>query len=337
MPYPVSRKLAVIGALFCSTHAPTVFAKFGCESVGKVSYRIGTEYESSGITIGGDIPSGHLVATGTGVRSGPNIVMECKKGFITFDHEWTPVSSSEIRPLTIGGLPSGLGLKAAVHRKGSEHFRFPSVTHWNLDNGWFVPGGTPVETKDESVLYDIVRTPGPLRFGRIDSGVVARSFGTNSKGGGRLHYEDVEMANVAIHRPPCSIVVDDLNQTVKMGDYTVSDFANSDKATPWTPFHLRVASCSHPSGLIARFTFGVTSDASPGNAAWFSLPPGGPERVAMQLGTHDLRNIAPATPVSLNALGNGQRYTFHARLKQTSPNVRGGRFSRHLRLMVEYL
>lgn len=57
----------------------------------------------------------------------------------------------------------------------------------------------------------------------------------------------------------------------------------------------------------------------------------------MQLGTSNFQNIAPASPLSLSALGSGQQYTFHARLRQTGVGVRGGRFSRNLRLMVEYL
>lgn len=338
MPTPISRKFVVVVTLMCSMHAPGAFAKLGCTSVGKVTYRIGTEYRYSGIPIRGDIPPGQIVASGQGVRSGPTVVFECLKGVVTFDHEWVPLSPESVRPLTVAGLPSGLGLRASVKRGGSPHFSYPAQTQQSLDSIWIpIPSiTTPVDVAAESVQYDIVRTSGPLRFGRIDGGLVARSFGTNSKGGGRLHYEDVEMESIAITRPPCGIVVGDLNQTVKMGDHRADHFASAEKATPWVPFHFRVAQCPVPAGLIARFTFGVKADGASSHAQWFSLP-GGPEGVAMQLGTSDFKNIAPGEPVSLSALGDGQRYTFHGRLRQTGARVGGGRFSRDLRLMVEYL
>ncbi|UPG85919.1 type 1 fimbrial protein [Luteibacter aegosomatis] len=338
MPTPLSRKFVVIVTLMCSTHACDVYAKLGCSSVGKVSYRIGTEYQYSGISIRGDGQPGQSVASGQGVRSGSTVVFQCLKGVVTFDHEWVPLFPGAVRPLTIGGSPSGLGLRASVKRGGSLHFSYPGQTQQSLESIWIpIPSiTTPVDVASESVHYDIVRTSGPLRFGRIDGGLVARSFGTNSKGGGRLHYEDVEMESIAINRPPCGIVVGDLNQTVKMGDYRSDQFANADKATPWVPFHFRVAECPAPSGLIARFTFGVKGDGASSHAQWFSLP-GGPGGVAMQLGTSDFQNIAPGVPVSLSALGDGQRYTFHGRLRQIGSPVRGGRFSRNLRLMVEYL
>lgn len=331
-----SRKGLIVGSLLCAACVTPAAAKSGCKSVGQVRHRIAVEYLDSGINVGGSAHAGQVVASGSGVRSGADVVMQCWKGFITFDHEWMPVSAGEVRPLTIQGLPSGLGLKLTIMRNGAEHFRFASATHWNIDSDWWVPQGTPVDVKDESAYYEIVRTSGPLRFGRVDGGIVARSFGTNSKGGGRLHYEDIELANIAIHRPQCSIVAEDANQTVRLGDYKVTDFGGPEKATPWVPFHFRVAGCPDPAGLIARFTFGVPGDAAPGHPQWFSVPTG-PANVALQLGTSHHGNIAPAAPVSLAALGQGERYTFHARLKQSGSGVRGGRFSRAIRLMVEYL
>ncbi|MDF4004399.1 hypothetical protein P3W33_13440 [Luteibacter sp. PPL552] len=334
MSFHAARKAVVSVVLLSSMYVPDAWAKWGCESVGKVSYRIGTAYEHAGIPAGGSLP-GQVVATGQGLRSGEPHVLQCKKGVITFDHVWVPVSAGDTRPLTIGGLPSGLGLKVSVRRKDAEHFRYPSATHWNLDNGWVVIGGTPVDVTDESVHYDIVRVAGPLRFGRLDPGVVGQSFATNTKGGGRLAYETLEMAGVVVQRPACGIVVDDLHQVVRMGDYGVADFRNADGATPWLPFHLRVSSCPYPAGLIARFTFGIPGDATPDDPQGFALP--GPRHVALQLATADLRAIAPARPVVLGALGNGQRFTFHARLRQAGSPIGGGRFSRQLRLMVEFL
>ena len=88
-------------------------------------------------------------------------------------------------------------------------------------------------------------------------------------------------------------------------------------------------------GLIARITFGNPADADPLHADWFSLK--GPKNVALELGTKDFNTIAPGVPVEMNALGTGDAYQFHVRLRETRPTVVGGEFSRLVRVQVDYL
>lgn len=94
-------------------------------------------------------------------------------------------------------------------------------------------------------------------------------------------------------------------------------------------------SCSDPIGLVAQFRFGREADAAPGHPDWFSVA--GPENIALELADRDKRTMAPGMAVQRNALGEGDTYDFHVRLRETRDTVRGGSFRRPVRVEVEYL
>lgn len=100
-------------------------------------------------------------------------------------------------------------------------------------------------------------------------------------------------------------------------------------------FHLRVEQCQEPVGLVAKFTFGDPSDAVAGQPDLFTLD--GPENVGLELADENEKNIAPGAGTRFNALGNGEIYTFNARLREIRPTVRGGHFSRRVRVLVEFM
>ncbi|MGN6481521.1 hypothetical protein [Luteibacter sp.] len=94
--------------------------------------------------------------------------------------------------------------------------------------------------------------------------------------------------------------------------------------------------CSDPDGLFANITFGVPGDAMPGHPAWFSLPKGGPEHVALEIGDAAHATVRPGEPLALPALGTGERYDFAVRLREAGGPAGAGTFERGVRVDVEY-
>jgi type 1 fimbria pilin len=103
-------------------------------------------------------------------------------------------------------------------------------------------------------------------------------------------------------------------------------------------FRLTVKECLEPIGLVAKFVFGSSADADAVDPTLFSLSgPEAPENVGLEIGDDDHLAFEPGKERRINAVGTGKDYVFNVRLKETRPTVRGGRFSRPVTVLVEFI
>ncbi|KJV35820.1 hypothetical protein VI08_07530 [Luteibacter yeojuensis] len=315
--------LGYAAAVVAASTAPAAWA--GCSRVNLATYQIG---QTSYVDVSADDEPGKLLRTGQANGEG-KLLLTCDAGPVMFRGRWENDSQDRQIPLTVGGLDAGVGIRLNMQEDGRGEDRpFPH----EFTRG--MAAGEEVRSDADTVRYEIYRTAGPVRFGKIDIGRIAQST-VDQKGGGLVVFRSMDIFNLILRRPTCSIVPDDLNQTVVLPEYNLSNFATPERATPWVPFAMRVGACSDPLGLIATFRFGLEGDAEPGHPEWFTLK--GPVNVALELGTKDKRTMAPGREVSMNALGTGERYDFNVRLRETRPTVQGGTFQRPVRVEVEYL
>lgn len=320
---PLRRWLAC-GLVMSAGIATKAMAAPGCTQVNLATYQIG---QTTYVDVRSSDPEGKLLRQGEAAGEG-KLLLRCNQGTVTFRGRWQNAQLAELLPLTVGGQPAGVALKLFLREGDGEARSFPH------DFNRAMAKGEEVRSDMDSVGYELYRTSGPVRFGKIDSKAVAQSS-VDKAGGGLVVFRSMQVYDLILRREACAIVADDLNQRIELPPYNLSNFATADRATPWEAFRLRVDHCVDPVGLIARVTFGTRADADTLHADWFSLR--GPKNVALELGTKDFKTIAPGVPVEMNALGTGDAYEFHVRLRETRPTVVGGEFSRLVRVQVDYL
>lgn len=320
---PRTRHLLGAALLLAASGAPPS-AWAGCTMRNLATYQIG---QTTYVDVSNENVPGDLLRTGEGRGEG-KLLLACDKGRTLFLGRWQSASGDNQIPLTVGGLDAGVGIRLYLQEGGRGQERpFPHDFTRDME------ADEELRSDADVVRYEIYRTSGPVRFGPLDTGRIAQSS-VDQKGGGMVVFRSMDIFNLILRRPACSIIPEDLNQTVALPEYNLSNFATPERATPWVPFSLRVGSCSDPVGLVAQFRFGTAGDAEPGHPEWFTLP--GPQNVAMELGNKDKRTMAPGQTVSLNALGAGERYDFNVRLRETRDTVGGGVFHRPVRVEVEY-
>jgi type 1 fimbria pilin len=321
--FPTRRALATLAVFTAAGVAPS--ARAACTMRNLATYQIG---QTTYVDVSNQDRPGDLLREGQGQGEG-KLLLTCDEGPVMFRGRWQAGVTTNQIPLTVDGIDAGVAISLFLREQGrGEEHSFPHDFVRNM------AAGEEVRSDADGVRYEIRRTTGPVRFGRIDTGRIAQS-NVDQKGGGLVVFRSMEIFNLILRRPACTIMAEDLNQVVALPEYNLSNFATVERATPWERFSLRVASCSDPVGLIAQFRFGAEGDAAPGHADWFSLT--GPENVALELADKDMRTMAPGMAVQRNALGEGDRYDFHVRLRETRDTVRGGRFRRPIRVEVEYL
>ncbi|UPG90358.1 fimbrial protein [Luteibacter aegosomaticola] len=274
------------------------------------------------------IPAGEVVRDYSANGKG-DVLGSCMAGTATFEGGYTVPVSDDLVPLTVGGAASGFGVRLRIEeRADARTFPFPHryTRRFAL--------GDPIRVNDVSMGVEIVRMPGPITFGKVDHRTIAQQWTYQPDGTKTAPLRHVSTTNIVFARASCSLVPADLTQTVKLTPISTSAFANADRATSWEPFHIAVADCSDPKGMIARFTFGVAGDADSAKPELFSLS--GPRNVGLELANKDKQNIAPAKPVDMQALATGERFDFYVRMRETRNTVEAGVFTRPVKVDVEF-
>lgn len=297
----------------------------GCYHSADGYYQIG---QTAQIVVTNDIAPGTIVRDEKAHGDG-NVLATCMEGVATFEGDYSMQTVNSLVPLTVGGKPSGFGIEIYIEELlDGTSFPFPHKYQRTFRLG------DPVRSNHANIGYRIKRMTGPVEFGAFDRVTVAQQWTYQPNGARTAPFRHMTIYDLKLVRPACSIVAEDLNQTVKLGPYNASNFATPDRATPWVPFYLRVEQCEEPVGLVARFTFGSSADAVIGQPDLFTLV--GPKNVGLELADENEKNIAPGVSDQFNALGTGKVYTFNARLRETQPTVRGGSFSRGVNVLVEF-
>lgn len=321
------RRTALCMSLLVGSYVAPTFAAAGCTQVNLATYQIG---QTTYVDVYNAIEENQLVRDGEATGEG-KLLLRCESGEAMFRGRWQNQQSSDLLPLTVGGKPSGFGIKLFLKDDRDVSRSFPH------DFSRQFAAGELVRSDEDKVRYEIYRMTGPVEFGRVDSGPIAQSNVTRS-GGGLVVFRSMEIYSLIFRRPSCSITTESLNQTVDVGTYNASNFATAERATPWREFRLTVKECLEPVGLVAKFVFGSSADADADDPTLFSLSgPDAPENVGLEIGDEDLLAMEPGKERRVNAVGTGKDFVFNVRLKETRPTVRGGRFSRPVTVLVEFI
>lgn len=320
------RNLLLAVVVGTSWQSGTAWAKGGCYHSADGYYQIG---QTAQITVTNDMLPGTVVRDEKAHGDG-NVLATCTEGEATFEGAYSMVTINGLVPLTVGGKDSGFGVELYIDElQEGTSFSFPHTYQRTFKLG------DAVRSNHADIGYRIVRMTGPVEFGAFDRLTIGQQWTYQPNGAATKPFRHMKIYDLTLVRPACSIVTEDLNQTVTLGPFNTGNFATPDRATRWEAFHLRVEQCQEPVGLVAKFTFGDPSDAVVGQPDLFTLD--GPENVGLELGDENEKNIAPGAETRFNALGTGGIYTFNARLREIRPTVRGGRFSRGVRVLVEFM
>lgn len=305
-------------------------AKDGCYYSATGNYQIGQTRE---IVVSNDIPEGEVVRESAAAGDGVTLAT-CMEGVATFEGDYTTPRVNSLVPLMVGGVASGFGLELTLKElnDGGREFSFPHRYQRSFSQPY------PLRSNETEVGYRVIRMTGPVRFGRVDQMEVAQQWSYQPDGARTQSFRKMVIYDLSFVRPGCSIDTESLNQEVALGDYHVGNFATPDRATPWVTFRMTVKECKEPVGLVASFTFGTSADRDPDNPKLISLSGAdAPENVGIEIADRHKDTIEPGVPITLNALETGEAFEFNARLRETRSNVRGGRISRPVTVLVEFM
>ncbi|NID16413.1 fimbrial protein [Luteibacter yeojuensis] len=318
------RRAIGCSVLLAGFHAAPAFA--GCTMNNLATYHIG---QTTYVDVHNAIPVGTMVREGSAAGEG-KLLLTCDAGTAAFRGRWQAGNPADgLLPLTVGGRPSGFGIRLFLQESGTGPKRYFPHDFTRSFNA-----GDTVRSDGDVVGYEIYRMPGRVEFGNVDAGAIAQS-NVDRTGGGLVVFRSMEIFNLIFRRPACTITPESINQDVDLGQAHVGDFDNPDRATPWTSFRLTVQECLEPVGMIASFTFGAPSDADPDAAQLFSIPRG-PQNVALEIADTRKNTIRPGVPVDFNALGTGEDFVFNARMRGTKQPVGAGEFSRPVTVLVDF-
>lgn len=297
-----------------------------CVFLNQANYQIG---QTALVTAYNDLPADYVVRRGEAVGEGLPL-LRCTAGAQRFFGSYVKPTVGGLVPLTVGGKPSGFGVRVTIQEHPGEVTRpFP------YEFTDVFTAETFVTSADDKVGYEVVRMTGPVVFGPIDTEVIAR--GSFDIGGAAQVFREMKIYELTLVRPSCSITAESINQTVPVGDFNLSNFATPDRATPWQKFNLTVGECLEPVGMVAQFTFGTDADRDPDLPTIFSMADSGSRNVGLEIGDEDEKTIEPGKPLRLNALGTGKDFVFKARLRETRfAVVGGGTFVRPVKVQVDF-
>lgn len=307
---------------------PAAAADNGCFWAADGNYQLG---QTAQIVVTNDMPPGELVRQERAHGDG-NVLASCMEGPARFVGEYTVARQDGLVPLTVGNEPSGFGIEVFIDElKEPQHHEFPHEYTLTFKKG------DAVRSNDANIGYRVKRMTGPVKFGRVDMRTIAQQSSYQPNGVKTRPFRHLKVYELFFVRPGCSISADTLNQTVDLGAYNASAFANPDRATRWVPFHLTVEECAEPVGLVADVTFGTPADADADMPAVFSLPdPRAPKNVGLEIADGDRKTIRPGVVASFNAVGSGKDFPFNVRFRETKDTVRGGVVSRPVTVLVNF-
>lgn len=320
-----ARHLALLSLCLMAAYASPAFAS-GCDSNNLATYQIG---QTTYVDVSNDVAPGAIVREGSAAGEG-KLLLTCHEGEATFRGRWESRATDPTHPLTVGGRDSGFGVQLVLEEGNGTARPMPHDFTRRFSEG------EEVRSDQDVVRYRIVRTTGPVAFGKVDAGRIAQSNVTQPNGALAV-FRSMEIYDLVFRRPACSISAETLNQTVDMGSFSIADFKNGDRATPWANFKLTVSECREPIGLVARFTFGTASDADPLAKDLFAMPANGPTHVGIEIANDAKRTIEPGKPYDANALATGKDFIFNVRLRETQYSVGGGSFTRPVTVRVDFL
>ena len=242
--------------------------------------------------------------------------------------------SGNVREITVGGQPSGLGVR--LHMKGPADTGYATLPRKVTRT--FPPG----RSNWQSFIYvEYVRTSGPVKYGLADVAINTRL--------GRIWVPDtvafpqnrlihsISMARLELSRPACSIETGSLEQQVSLGEYNGAKLRNGQDVPGWRPFQLTMAACADPSNLLADITFGTAADADANDPTAFYMNAGGPGGYGIAIETADgAHRMLPGQPREFHAIGTGQGYAFRARLQRTIGTISSGRVHRPVAVRVTF-
>jgi type 1 fimbria pilin len=314
-----------------------VAAPGGCDWRNTATYTIAV---TANTPVWNGMPPAHVPREGYASGDGVTL-LECYPGDATFKSEYRAPTEGGLVPLTVRGVRSGFGIRIYIRELKEDRIHdIPSTYQRTFTEqcvpDWF-PSSTcnPVTSSDAEVGYQIVRMAGNVEFGTVDPKDIAIQYADPRGGTPTLAFRHVKVTSLAFVRPACSIEAADLNQTVTLGPYNASNFATPERATPWVKFRLTTKACEASKGITARFTFGMMGEAIGGEPTLYPLD--GPEHVGLELSDKDQKSMEVGKPVSFDALGTGEAYMFHARLRETGGTVRGGDFRRGVQVLVDFM
>jgi type 1 fimbria pilin len=243
-------------------------------------------------------------------------------------------TSGDVYELTVGGQPSGVGVRLSMSVNGGGFQSLPIERQLTLTSG------SPAYSETDTIQAQLVRTSSPVVYGNVDSGLgIGGSNFYNGVGpvGGPGQYQTVRTGALTLVRPSCAMDVGSLNQTVNMGSYSSKDLQNPTSATPWVPFKLIVADCGDPNVLV-DISFGASADQDQNNPRLFSMLPGGVTGVGIALSTDDGTDtsMTPGERRTFPGKLTGDSYGFRARLERTLAPLKSGQFSRPVTVLVVY-
>jgi len=299
----------------------------GCAVENVAVYQIG---QTAYIDVSNDVPVGNVVRTGRATGEG-KVLLRCRAGVAQFNGATKGETSGDLVLLTVNGQPSGFGVRVTMQEEHSG----PMLTFPHRYDRTFMEGETLTSDSDY-VAYDIVRVPGKVVFGPIDRGRVALQT-VSKPNGENVLFRSMEIFELVLRRPTCTITDATLKQEVKLGDFNPSNFATPDRATPWVPFSFEVLECKEPLGMIAQFTFGTPSDADADLPSVFSMKDSGSKNVGIEIADKHEKTIRPGELFETNALASGEFFQFNARLRETRPSViGGGAFLRPVTVQIDF-
>ena len=264
-PLEVSRYRMMLALALCAGMpwgATMAADRGGCFHSSNANYQIGQTAE---IVVTNDMAEGTVVRDEKAHGDG-QVLATCMDGLATFEGDYTVPRINALVPLTVGGRRSGFGLELyLVERLDGREFDFPHRYERLFQKG------DVVRSNEADVGYRIRRMTGPVEYGAVDQRKVAEQWSYQPDGARTEAFRHMVIYELKFVRPTCSIETDSLNQEVALGDYNVGNFATPDRATPWVAFHMTVAECQEPVGLVTTFTFGTAADRDPDNGQLFSL------------------------------------------------------------------
>jgi hypothetical protein len=252
---------------------------------------------------------------------------------ITLNNVLISAPNNGVFELTVGGQPSGVGIRLLVADSNGQLRQFPYQETVTVPRGAYTAPNrlaTSLEKVGATVIY------GQTDIVQFANYAASNLYNGAGPIGAPVPFRRIGIQRFNLTRPSCFMDVKSLNQTVPLGRHRVSEF---DNATPsaWVPFNLTVANCSDPA-VLADITFGTTADADASNNNLFSMNQGGPRGLGIAIATAGTASTAmlPGQTQTFPAVLSGQSFPFQARLQPTTGQVTAGAINRPLTVTVNF-
>ena len=241
-----------------------------------------------------------------------------------------PNTANDTYELTVGGQPAGVGLRLSVSNDNGPFQSLPLTESRSLAAGTF--------SRAETVRAELVRTAGPVVYGIVDQRQIGGGDLYNGVGpvGSPIPYSRYNTGNISLVRPACSIAAGDLNQTVSLGNHSISELQQSN-ATAWVPFHFTMANCTD-AGVSLDITFGTASDMDSSNSRLFSMRAGSPTGIGIAVAQDnaDKTPVLPGVIATYPAVSTGQVYNFVARIERNGSPLSAGVINRPVVVLINF-